>query len=219
MKDNILESITNIVKAKLLFAEAGHDWLHVSRVVSLAKQIADTEPNADTQVVVLAALLHDIADAKFHNGDENIGPMMAESLMSDHSVDRNIIRHVSDIIRNMSYKGGFARSDFSSLELDIVRDADRLDAIGAIGIARAFTYGGYKNRRLYDLDELPSAFESRESYKNHQGSTFNHFYEKLIKLKDTFKTPKAQQLASARHDFMISYMKHFIEETGLESRF
>lgn len=217
MEVNTLDSISNVVKAKLLSAEAGHDWLHVSRVVSLAQQISDTEPNADKQVVILAALLHDIADAKFHNGDENIGPEMAESIMSDQGVDINTINHVSDIIRNMSYKGGFAWSDFSSLELDIVRDADRLDAIGAIGIARAFTYGGYKNRRLYDVDEVPAAFGSRDAYKNHQGTTFNHFYEKLIKLKESMKTSKGKQLANERHDFMITYMEHFIHETGLKS--
>jgi uncharacterized protein len=214
-----LNSISNLVKEKLLNAEAGHDWLHVCRVVSLAKQIAETEPNADKNVVILAALLHDIADAKFYNGDESIGPEMAKSIMEAHSIDHEIIKHVVQIILNMSYKGGFALSDFSSLEMDIVRDADRLDAIGAIGIARAFTYGGYKNRRLYDMNEEPANFDSRESYKNHQGATFNHFYEKLIKLKDTMKTSQGQKLANQRHEFMISYMNQFIEETGLESHF
>jgi len=212
-----LYEISQIVKDKLLDAEAGHDWLHVSRVVSTAKQILDTEPQADKEVVILAALLHDIADAKFYGGDESIGPKLAESIMKNHNIEQQRLSHVLDIIRNVSYKGGFSISDFSSLELDIVRDADRLDAIGAIGIARAFTYGGYKNRRLYDEAEKPTEFESRESYKNHQGSTFNHFYEKLVKLKDLFKTNKGKQLALERHEFMLTYMEQFIVETGLKS--
>lgn len=214
---NSLNSISRIVKEKLIDAEAGHDWLHVSRVVALAVQIADHETFINKEVVVLAALLHDIADSKFYDGDETIGPKIAKDIMQTHDISPEIIQHVVNIISNMSYKGGFAMSDFSSLELDIVRDADRLDAIGAIGIARAFTYGGYKNRRLYDLNESPATFESRESYKNHQGSTFNHFYEKLIKLKESIKTPYGKKLANQRHNFMISYMKQFVEEAGLVS--
>ena len=171
----ILKLVAKEVEFRLQDAEAGHDWLHIQRVWKNAQLISLTE-EADQFIVELAALLHDIADSKFNNGDESIGPRVAENIMKEKNVDQNCITHVVKIIENISYKGGHTFSDFSSLELEIVRDADRLDAIGAIGIARAFHYGGFKNRKLYDPDTSPNLFMTREEYKSGTGPTINHFY-------------------------------------------
>jgi uncharacterized protein len=211
----IISSVAKKVKELLSSAEAGHDWLHIERVWNNAKVIAKEELSANSFIVQLAALLHDIADAKFNDGDESLGPKIAKQIMDMYGVDPNIQQEVVLIIENMSYKGGFTISDYQSVELDIVRDADRLDAIGAIGIARAFTYGGYKNRRLYDKDVSPKTFESREAYKKHDGPTINHFYEKLLKLKDLMATTKGRQVAIERHQFMELYLKQFAYETDI----
>lgn len=207
----ILDKTIQFVKETLAGAEAGHDWFHIERVHKMALTINQTE-KGDELVVSLAALLHDIADAKFNGGDEEIGPFKAGEFLRSISVAEDVILHVQDIIRNLSYKSSLGTITFHSAELDIVQDADRLDAIGAIGIARAFTYGGYKNRVLYDPEIAPVLKMSKEQYKNTQAPTINHFYEKLLRLKDLMKTQSGQDIAQKRHEFMLTYLDQFYKE-------
>jgi uncharacterized protein len=206
-----IESIIAMVKQELQNAEGGHDWFHIERVWRNAKLIAQTE-NADLFVVELAALLHDIADSKFNNGDEEIGPRKTREILMMNSVSEGIIDHVVAIIENISFKGGNTIKTFDSIELQIVQDADRLDAIGAIGIARTFNYGGYKNRALFDPTIQPNLNQSKEEYKNSTAPTLNHFYEKLLLLKDRMNTATGKQLAQQRHQFMESYLEQFYAE-------
>ncbi len=209
--EQIIEKATSFVKATLANAEAGHDWFHIERVYNNARKI-NAEEQGDKLIVALAALLHDIADAKFNNGDEEIGPRIAGDFMRSLELDPEIIDHVQQIIRNLSYKSNLGIITFRSKELDIVQDADRLDAIGAIGIARAFTYGGYKNRVLYDPKVKPNLNMTKEEYKNAEGTTLNHFYEKLLLLKDLMKTETGKKMARQRHDFMMTYLQQFYSE-------
>ena len=209
--DSILEKTTGFVKETLNGAEAGHDWFHIERVYKTALNI-NAKENGDLLVVTLAALLHDIADSKFNGGDEEAGPLLAGKFMLGIGIPAEISTHVQLIIKNMSYKASLGTVDFASKELDIVQDADRLDAIGAIGIARAFTYGGYKNRVMYDPAILPAPDQGKEAYKNSTAPTINHFYEKLLLLKDLMKTSAGQELASKRHQFMLLYLSQFYEE-------
>jgi uncharacterized protein len=209
--ENILGKTVQFVKETLAGAEAGHDWFHIDRVYKNALAINSTE-DGNLLIVTLAALLHDIADSKFNNGDEEIGPQKAGMFMESIGISNDIIFHVQQIIRNMSYKASLGELNFSSKELDIVQDADRLDAIGAIGIGRAFTYGGYKNRTMYDPEVAPDLNMSKETYKNSSAPTINHFYEKLLRLKDLMKTVKGQQLALRRHEFMVIYLQQFYRE-------
>lgn len=199
------------VKEKLNDAEGGHDWFHIERVYKNALLIAN-DTNCDLTIVQLGALLHDIADSKFHNGDETIGPKTARLFLESENVSEDIILHVVNIIENISYKGGNFEKKFSSVELDVVQDADRLDAIGAIGIARAFNYGGFKNRTLYNPEIAPVTNMSKEEYKNNNGPTINHFYEKLLLLKDKMNTEKGKQIASERHHFMELFLAQFYAE-------
>ena len=212
-----MERIINLtilfVKDKLATAEAGHDWFHIDRVYKTTLKI-NAEEKGDLLVVSLAALLHDIADSKFNDGDEEIGPRIAGKFMESIGVDSKIILHVQQIIKNLSFKASFGKIDFSSKELDIVQDADRLDAIGAIGIARAFTYGGYKNRTMYDPEILPAYNQTKEEYKSSVAPTINHFYEKLLLLKDLMKTQAGLRIAEKRHRFMLDYLEHFFDEAG-----
>ena len=199
------------VKEKLQDAEGGHDWFHVERVYNNALLIADEEI-CDLEVVKLAALLHDIADSKFHNGDESIGPKIAREFLVSQSVAEEKINHIVDIIENMSFKGGNFEKQFHSKELEIVQDADRLDAIGAIGIARTFNYGGFKNRPLYNPNIQPNLNMSKEEYKNSESPTLNHFYEKLLLLKDKMNTETGKKIAQKRHDFMVTFLSQFYAE-------
>ena len=199
------------VKAKLQNAEGGHDWFHIERVYKNAILIADGEVCDDT-VLKLGALLHDIADSKFHNGDETIGPKMAREFLASNDVDETTIQHVINIIENISFKGGNTEKLFSSIELNIVQDADRLDAIGAIGIARAFNYGGFKNRPLYNPNIAPNLHMSKEEYKSSEAPTLNHFYEKLLLLKDKMNTETAKQIAQERHRYMEGFLSQFYAE-------
>ena len=199
------------VKEKLQNAEGGHDWFHVERVYNNALLIAEEE-TCDLQVVKLAALLHDVADSKFHNGDETIGPKMAREFLVSQNVAEETINHVIAIIENISFKGGNFEKEFQSKELEIVQDADRLDAIGAIGIARAFNYGGFKNRMLYDPNVQPNLNMSKEEYKKSETPTLNHFYEKLLLLKDKINTETGKKVAKKRHDFMVSFLSQFYSE-------
>ena len=206
-----IEKTVQFVKQQLANAEGGHDWWHIYRVWKSAQKIAGGE-HADMLVVELAALLHDIADAKFHGGDEDKGPAIAGEFLVSIGVEQGTITHVQEIIRNISFKGGNDHPVSRSLELDIVQDADRLDAIGAIGIARAFSYGGYKNRSLYDPAIKPQLNMSKEEYRNSNAPTINHFYEKLFLLKDRMNTATGRQMAVERHQFMQEYLDRFYQE-------
>jgi len=210
MQDTIKDTIV-FVKKTLENAEAGHDWFHIERVYKTALNINERE-KGDGLVVSFAALLHDIADPKFNNGDEELGPNVAESFLKSIAVDEETISHVKLIIQNMSFKNSFDGSGFSSKEMQIVQDADRLDAIGAIGIARAFTYGGFKNRILYNPMIKPEQHLSKESYKNTTAPTINHFYEKLLLLKDMMNTRTGKIIAEERHNFMLQYLEQFYKE-------
>lgn len=199
------------VKQKLENAEGGHDWFHTQRVYKNALLIADGEV-CDITVVKLGALLHDIADSKFNGGDETIGPKIACEFLVSNDVDAVTIQHVINIIENISFKGGNTEKLFSSVELNIVQDADRLDAIGAIGIARTFNYGGFKNRALYNPNIAPNLRMSKEEYKNSEAPTINHFYEKLLLLKDKMNTQTGKQIAEERHLFMEKFLSQFYAE-------
>jgi uncharacterized protein len=207
----IIQKTETFVKQMLQNAESGHDWWHILRVWNNAKLIAQTE-KVDLLIVELAALLHDIADSKFHNGDEEIGPKTAGDFLKSIEVDAEVIEHVQQIIRNISFKSSFGSAGFSSEEMKVVQDADRLDAIGAIGIARAFTYGGFKNREMYNPEIAPDFNLTKEAYKNSTAPTINHFYEKLLLLKDLMNTKTAQKIASERHAFMENYLEQFAAE-------
>ena len=209
----IIDLAISFVKQKLEKAEAGHDWFHIDRVYKTALKINSVE-GGDLLVVSLAALLHDIADSKFNNGDEEIGPRIAAEFLQSISVQPQVISHVVAIIKNLSFKASLGKISFSSKELDIVQDADRLDAIGAIGIARAFTYGGFKNRTMYNPEILPAYNQTKEEYKNSVAPTINHFYEKLLLLKDLMKTNAGSEIALERHNFMLKYLEHFFDEAG-----
>jgi uncharacterized protein len=209
--ENIVNKTILFVKKKLDNAEGGHDWFHIERVYKNALSIADNEV-CDYTVVKLGALLHDIADSKFHDGDETIGPQIAREFLESNKVDGATIQHVINIIENISFKGGNTEKSFSSIELDIVQDADRLDAIGAIGIARTFNYGGFKNRPLYNPNIAPKLHMSKEEYKNSQAPTLNHFYEKLLFLKDKMNTETGKQIAQERHRYMEGFLSQFYAE-------
>ena len=199
------------VKEKLENAEGGHDWFHIERVFKNSVLISKSEV-CDTTVVKLGALLHDIADSKFHDGDETVGPRIAREFLESENVDEETIMHVVHIVENISYKGGNFEKKFSSKELDVVQDADRLDAIGAIGIARTFNYGGFKNRALYDPKIAPNSNMTKEEYKKNDSPTLNHFYEKLLLLKDKMNTETGKQIAQERHRYMEGFLAQFYAE-------
>lgn len=208
---NLINKTKQFVQEQLKDAEGGHDWFHIQRVYNNSLLIAQGE-ECDTTVVQLGALLHDIADSKFHNGDESVGPKMAREFLEQESVPEEIISHVIAIIENISFKGGNFEKKFTSKELDIVQDADRLDALGAIGIARAFNYGGFKNRALYNPDITPALTMTKEAYKKSNGPTINHFYEKLLLLKDKMNTVTGKRIATQRHDYLESFLQQFYAE-------
>lgn len=209
----IIEKTVAFVKETLKDAEGGHDWQHIERVYSNAKNIAETE-DADLLIVELAALLHDIADPKFHDGDEEKGPAIARDFLTGLNLDGSIITHVQNIIRYMSFKSSFDAPVFTSIEMQIVQDADRLDAMGAIGIARAFNYGGHKGRAIYDPAVPPQAYADKAAYKSSTAPTINHFYEKLLLLKDKMNTQTGIRLAQQRHNFMLVYLDQFYKEVN-----
>ncbi len=208
---SLIDKTIVFVKTTLAQAEGGHDWFHIERVYKNALLIAATEI-CDGEIVQLAALLHDIADSKFHDGDETIGPRIARRFLEEENVDSETIDHVVAIIENISFKGGNVARKFSSVELDIVQDADRLDAIGAIGIARTFNYGGFKNRVLYNPEIAPNLSMTKEEYKNNEAPTINHFYEKLLLLKDKMNTQTGRQIAEERHRYMEGFLSQFYAE-------
>jgi len=212
-RKSIVEETEKFVKKVLSDAEGGHDWWHIHRVRNLSLKIAKEE-DVDEFVVELAALLHDIADPKFHDGDEEIGPEMAKSFLNSIKVEKRIVSHIENIIRNISFKNSFEKLNFNSKELMVVQDADRLDAIGAIGIARTFNYGGHVGTEIYNPEIKPVKFKTKEEYKKTKAPTINHFYEKLLLLKDKMNTKTALKMAEERHDFMLQFLDRFYEEWG-----
>ena len=208
---SLIDKTILFVKQKLENAEGGHDWFHIERVYKNSLLIAQEE-DCDLTVVKLGALLHDIADSKFHDGDETVGPKTARTFLESENISEETIAHVINIIENISFKGGNFEKKFTSKELEIVQDADRLDAIGAIGIARTFNYGGFKNRALYNPAIPPKFNMSKEEYKNSNAPTLNHFYEKLLLLKDKMNTETGKKIAIERHKYMENFLSQFYAE-------
>lgn len=207
----LIENTQAFVKETLKDAEGGHDWFHIERVYKNALLIAKNE-KADNLIIGLGALLHDIADSKFHNGDETVGPKVAKEFLQTQMVPQEIIVHVVKIIENISFKGGNEKQQFRTIELDIIQDADRLDALGAIGIARTFNYGGFKGRPLYNPTVKPNLAMTKEEYKASTAPTINHFYEKLLLLKDRMNTNEGRRIAQERHYFMEAFLQQFYAE-------
>ncbi len=209
--EEIIQNTIAFVKNELTDAEGGHDWFHIERVYKNAVLISEGE-EVDKTVVALGALLHDIADSKFHNGDETIGPKKARQFLKTQHVPKEIIEHIVKIIENISFRGGNKTKQFHSKELEVVQDADRLDAIGAIGIARTFNYGGFKGRKLYDPEIEPDLNMTPAEYKVSNAPTINHFYEKLLLLKDRMNTKTGKKIAQERHGFMEIFLNQFYAE-------
>lgn len=212
---SLIENTIRFVKERLAGIESGHDWFHTERVWKLSKLIAATE-ECNLTVVELSALLHDVADAKFHNGDENLALIVAREFLEKQNVDEGVVEQVLFIIRKISFKNRGEAPEVLPIELKIVQDADRLDAIGAIGIARTFNFGGYKNNLMYHPDIQPNVAMTKEEYKQYNGTTINHFYEKLLLLKDLMNTKKGKELAERRHHFMEMFLEEFYREWNVE---
>ena len=210
-KEQIIQKTIEFVRQTLKGAEGGHDFFHIERVYKNALLIAKSE-EVDEFVVALGSLLHDIADSKFYDGDETVGPKKARVFLENEQVPEEIISHIESIILNISFKGGNFEQKFSSPELAVIQDADRLDAIGAIGIARCFNYGGFKNRELYNPEIPPNLKMTKEEYKKSTAPTINHFYEKLLLLKDKMNTKTGKEIAAKRHAFMEEYLGQFYNE-------
>ena len=215
MSQNLIQNTIDFVKEKLEGAEAGHDWFHMERVWKLSKKIAATE-TCNLKVVELSALLHDIADPKFHDGDETLALKISNQFLQSQNVSAEIIEQVLFIIKNISFKNREEAPNVLPIELQIVQDADRIDAIGAIGIARTFNYGGFKNNLMYHPDIQPALNMTKEDYKKSKGTTINHFYEKLLLLKDLMNTETGKKLAEERHDFMVHFLDQFSREWNVE---
>lgn len=211
---SIVDKAIAFVQLSLKNAEGGHDWWHIHRVFVNAQKIAEKESDIDNEVVFLAALLHDIADSKFHDGNEEIGPAMARNFLLSEGFDVQKTNHVVSIIENISFKGGKTERTFHSKELDVVQDADRLDAIGAIGIARTFNFGGYKGNEIYNPNIPPNLELTKEEYKKGGQPSLNHFYEKLLLLKDLMNTHTGREMANERHAFMEVYLTQFYKEVN-----
>lgn len=209
-EENLLQETREFVKIQLAQAESGHDWFHIKRVYQLAVYIAKKEDYLDLLLIKLGALLHDIADAKFHAGNEEIGPEMARQFLQKQDVSPVLIREIELIIKHISFKT--ATKTYHSKALEILQDADRLDALGAIGIARTFNYGGYKNREIYNPNIQPQPDQTKAAYKNSTAPTINHFYEKLLLLKDQMHTRTGRELAQERHDFLLNFLAQFYDE-------
>ncbi|WP_159479207.1 HD domain-containing protein [Chryseobacterium sp. 18068] len=212
---NIIQNTIQFVKEKLEGAEAGHDWFHIERVWKLSKQIAQTE-DCNLEVVELSALLHDIADPKFHNGDETVALKISREFLESQNVEEGIIQQVLFIIQNISFKNRNEVPADLPIELKIVQDADRIDAIGAIGVARTFNFGGFKNNMMYHPDIQPKLNMSKEEYKKSNGTTINHFYEKLLLLKDLMNTNEGKKIAEERHQFMLTFLDQFMKEWNVD---
>lgn len=210
-QQTIIEQVAKEVRKRLEGEGSGHDWWHIVRVWNMAKKIG-REEGADMFIVELAALLHDIADWKFHDGDDTVGPRVAGEVLIEHKVEEGVIQQVQEIVSTISFKGAGVKSEMRTLEGKVVQDADRLDAIGAIGIARTFTYGGHVNRTMYNPEEKPVLHQTKEAYIKSSGPIINHFYEKLLLLKDRMNTQTAKNIAEERHKFMEEYLNRFFRE-------
>ncbi len=210
----IIKACEDFVKSSLWGAEAGHNWYHIERVRSLALYLQSKE-GGDPFSLEMAALLHDISDAKFNGGDESLGAKKSKVFLQELGLEPRAIDDITYLVANCSYKGGHGAHP-QSIELKILQDADRLDAIGAIGIARTFNYGGFKNAPMYDPELKVNENQSLEEYREEKGSTINHFYEKLLKLKDGMHTSTARELAENRHQFMLTFLEQFYREWNLD---
>lgn len=208
---SIITKTAEYVRKELEGEGSGHDWWHIKQVWEMACRLSKGQ-QVNLEVIELAALLHDIADHKFHSGDESVGPKVARAWLESIQVKESVIADVCEIIKDLSYKGAGVETPMRNLEGEIVQDADRLNAIGAIGIARAFAYGGFKKRELYNPDKPPVLHSSFSAYKNDKGSTINHFYEKLFLLKDRLNTAAAKEIAEQRHQFMETFVLQFLDE-------
>ena len=208
----MIQDTIQFVKETLAGAEGGHDWYHIERVWNTARYIREREGSGDLLTIELAALLHDISDAKFNGGDDEKGSRLAGDFLLKQGVDEEMVEHISAIIKHVSYKGGFSQDQISTIEFQIVQDADRLDAIGAIGIARAFNYGGFKNRPIHLPEKSLQEYDDSKAYHKSDAPTINHFYEKLLKLKDLMNTSTGMQMAKERHDYMLGFLDRFYSE-------
>ena len=213
---NLVDRVAAHIKARFLAESSGHDWHHINRVWQLTRRIAAQE-GADSQIAELGALVHDIADWKFHDGDDSVGPREAEALLRREGATEEVIAAVVDIVATISYKGAGVITAMRTLEGQCVQDADRLDAIGAIGIARCFAYGGHAGRLMHDPDEAPVLHQTAAAYKASKGASLNHFYEKLLLLKDRMNTPTGRVLAEPRHRFMEAFVAQFLEEWNVSA--
>ena len=211
----IIQNTIQFVKEKLEGAEAGHDWFHIERVWKLSKKIAQTE-DCNLEVVELSALLHDIADPKFHNGDETLALKISREFLESQNVSEEVILQVLFVIQNISFKNRGEAPQELPVELKVVQDADRIDAIGAIGVARTFNFGGFKNNLMYHPDIKPKLNMSKEEYKKSNGTTINHFYEKLLLLKDLMNTNEGKKIAEERHQFMLTFLDQFMKEWNVD---
>ena len=209
---NLVRRTAEFVRKAMSGEGSGHDWWHVWRVWRLAERLARSEAGADRRIVALGALLHDLGDWKFHGGDEEAAPREAGRLLARLGASKDVIEHVQSVCREVSYKGAGVVDRPTSLEARIVQDADRLDAIGAIGVARTFAYGGAKGRSLYEPGEKPVLHRSFAAYKKARGHTINHFHEKLLLLKGRLHTTAARRLARGRHAFLETFLKRFHAE-------
>lgn len=208
----LIQHTISFVKENLGGTDGGHDWFHIERVWKTARYIRDKEGAGDRQVIELGALLHDISDPKFNGGDEEKGCRIAGEFLSKEGLEPEKAEHVREIIRHISFKGGVVQDQIRSIEFQIVQDADRLDAMGAIGIARAFNYGGFRNRPIHDPETDLRLYKDPEEYHNSDAPTINHFYEKLLKLKDLMNTPTGSALAAERHEYMLGFLDRFYRE-------
>jgi len=208
-KREIIEQTVKHLQQEFANEGTGHDWYHIERVWKLSRKIAEKEGNNDLFIVEMGALLHDIADHKFHGGDDSIGPKVAREFLSQFTLKKQEIDQIAEIVKEISFKGAGVPTPMSSNEGKIVQDADRLDAIGAIGIARTFAYGGSKNRPIYDPNVKPICHTSFAAYKTSTAPTINHFYEKLLTLRDKMNTTTAKIEAERRHAFMEDFLRNF----------
>lgn len=208
----IVEKTAAYIQKKFAEEPTGHDWWHMYRVWQLAKHIAKEEKDVNLTVVELGALLHDIADFKLHGGDTEIGPREARKWLESQKVNEAIITQVEYIVREISFKGAHVEQALITKESQIVHDADKLDAIGAIGIARAFAFGGAHGRIIYDPSVLPTLHKTFDEYKNAKPPTINHFYEKLLLLHERMYTKTGKAIAKARHKYIEDFLKEFYAE-------
>lgn len=215
-EEKILDETIKFVKEKLHGAESGHDWFHIERVwknsLTIAKGEIENGKKLNLFVIQIAALLHDIADHKFNNGDEFAGSRVARQFLTNLDCNSEDIELICSIILKISFKGSSEKNEIDTIEGMIVQDADRLDAIGAIGVGRAFSYGGFRKRQMYDPDDPPKKNMTWEQYKSNTGSTINHFFEKLLLLKDMMNTDTGKKLAEARHEYMVGFIEKFLSE-------